>query len=160
MAKGSNVTHGSRTAEMVLTSLPSECKIAWISSRRAQSISDVIAANLVGPFLLHEILTSIKLPLDELTEAQHAIVEIPPVAAEGYELKLLKLASSLRQRGITVTFLIQPSLRKSTQRSLWVQRWNQLPGRTFDITQTCSCKISQTNQSCHFTYWIGSTSQR
>ena len=64
--------------------LPADFRLAWISTRRTRHAPYVIAANVIGMYLLHEILTLVKLPLDELSTAHLVIVEVPPVFLEGF----------------------------------------------------------------------------
>ena len=111
--------------------LPSEFKLIWISTRKAAPAADALAANMIGSYLFHELLASVKLPLDELSLAHLVAIEIPPVALKGFEHKLLHLVAKIRAIGPQVAIIVQPSLRRQTQQALWIHRWNKLDSRPF-----------------------------
>ena len=75
--------------------LPRDFRIIWVSTRKAGPAADGLAANIAGCYLLHELLASVKLPLDELSSAHLVAVEIPPVALEGFEHDLFHLVAKI-----------------------------------------------------------------
>ncbi len=106
--------------------LPSEFKLIWISTRKAAPAADALAANIAGCYLLHELLASVKLPLDELSSAHLVAIEIPPVALKGLEYDLLHLVAKIRAIGPHVAIIVQPSLRRRTQQALWTGSYTPL----------------------------------
>ncbi len=137
--------------------LPLDFRLIWISTRKAAPAADALAANIAGCYLLHELLASVKLPLDELSSAHLVAIEIPPVALKGFEHDLLHLVAKIRAIGPQVAIIVQPSLRRQTQQALWTHRWNKLDNRPFQITQTCSCQLGNRCQGCHFPVLLGTT---
>ena len=137
--------------------LPLDFRLIWISTRKAAPAADALAANIAGCYLLHELLASVKLPLDELSSAHLVAIEIPPVALKGFEHDLLHLVAKIRAIGPHVAIIVQPSLRRRTQQALWIHRWNKLDSRPFQIMQTCSCRLGNRCQGCHFPVLIGTT---
>jgi hypothetical protein len=119
--------------------------------------ADALAANIAGCYLLHELLASVKLPLDELSSAHLVAIEIPPVAVKGFEHRLLHLIAKIRAIGPHVAIIVQPSLRRQTQHALWIHRWNKMDARPFQFVQTCSCKMGNQCHGCHFPLLCGST---
>ena len=99
--------------------------------------------------MLHELLASVKLPLDELSRAHLVVMEIPPAALSGFEHTLLRLIAKIRQLGVHVAVIVQPNLRKMTQQPFWAQRWNRLSHRPFTFVSACSCRISHVAPGCH-----------
>ena len=115
-------------------------RVAWISTRRTSPAADAIAANITGRYLLHEALGAVKLPLDEFSCAHLVVLEIPPVCYPRAEHDVLSLIAKIRSTGPHVAVVIQPSVRRQTQKAHWVHRWNKLDARPFDIRMGCSCK--------------------
>ena len=105
--------------------------------------------------LLHELLASVKLPLDELTRSHLVVMEIPPASLNGVEHTLLRLVVKIRELGVHVAMIVQPNLRKHTQQPFWVQRWNRISHRPFDFRQQCSCMLSNAVPGCHHKLLIG-----
>ena len=137
--------------------LPQDFRLIWVSSRKAGPVADGLAANIVSCYLLHELMASVKLPLDELSSAHLVAIEIPPVALRGFEHSLLHLIAKIRAIGPHVAIIVQPSLRRRTQQALWVHRWNKIDQRPFQLIQTCSCKLGNKCQGCHFPLLVGVT---
>ena len=56
---------GRRATEIVVFrhKLPSEFRVAWISTRRAHAAADKIAGHVLGPYLLHDFMADVKAPL-------------------------------------------------------------------------------------------------
>ena len=129
--------------------------MAWISTRRASGATDYVASHLSGSYLLHTMLRNVMLPLAELSQVHLVAMEIPAVAFAGFEHDLLKLVAKIQTVGPRQCVIVQPSLRKKTQRSLWVHRWNSMAQAPFRLHQTCSCKMGNPVPGCHFTYYVG-----
>ena len=100
--------------------LPHDFRLSWVSTRKAGPAADGLAANIVGCYLLHELLASVKLPLDELSSAHLVAIEVPPVDLKGFEHNILHLVAKIRAIGPHVAVIVQPSLRRQTQQALWI----------------------------------------
>ena len=85
-----------------------------------------------------------KAPLQELTAADLVVLEVPPITEQNFECNLLNLTYKIRNLGPEVLIVVQPSLRRKSNKSIWVHRWNQMPHAPFKFTQTCSCKTGNT----------------
>ena len=82
-----------------------------ISTRRAQQAADAIASNVVGKYILHDMLMSVTAPLHELTSAHLVVLEIPPVVTSGFEHDLLALVQKILALNVPLLAVVQPSLR-------------------------------------------------
>ena len=96
-------------------------------------------------------------PLSELSAADAVMLEISPTADRRYEHTVLDLINRIVPQCAKVTVLVQPSLRRKSERPTWVHRWNQLQNTPFKFQRTCSCKLGNHTPNCHFTYLVGST---
>ena len=94
-------------------------------------------------------------PLDELSQNDLVVLEIPPVTLTNFENDLLTLVNNLRQLGPRVLMVVHPSLRKRMQHYLWVHRWAQLNNTPFRLEQTCSCKLGNYAPNCHVPLYVG-----
>ena len=56
-------------------------------------------------------------PLDELSTAHLAVLEVPPIAAARFEHELLRLVAKIRAQGPEVAVIVQPSLRKKSNKT-------------------------------------------
>ena len=115
----------------------------------------MLAASLTNTYLLHTVLTSIELPLAELSVNNLVAIDAPANSHPHFEHKLLKAIAKIRNMGPHVAVIVQPSLRKKTQRSTWVYTWNQMKHTPFKYRQTCSCCLGDGSPGCHFVYFIG-----
>ncbi len=131
--------------------------MSWISPRKSASAADIIAGNLLNNFVLHDIVASVKAPLHELSKAHLVMLEVPPVAAHRFEHDLLAVVQKVRLLGPEVAIIVQPSLRKRTNKTIWVHKWNFLPQAPFKFSQTCSCQMGDGAPGCHFTCYVGNT---
>ena len=129
----------------------------WVYTRKTGPAADGLAANIAGCYLLHELLASVKLPLDELSQAHLVAIEIPPLALKGFKHNLLHLIAKIRAIGPQVAIIVQPSLRRQTQHAQWTHRWNKLDNRPFQLIQTCSCQLGNKGQAGHFPILLGVT---
>ncbi len=68
---------------------------------------------------------------------------------------LLRLVAKIRKLGPHVAVVVQPSLRRKTQRSLWVQHWSPLDSVPFRFVQHCSCQMGDVVLKCPFAYYVG-----
>ena len=136
---------------------PADFKVAWISTRRGHDAADAISANLLHRYHLHSLIRSVTAPLTELSAADAVMLEIPPTADRRYEHTILDLVNRIIPQCAKVTILVQPSLRRKSERPTWVQRWNLLHNTPFKFQRTCSCKLGNYTPNCHFTYLVGST---
>ena len=51
--------------------------------------------------------------------------------------------------------VIQPSLRRKANKSLWISKWNMLSHAPFKFSQTCSCQTGNRMPGCHLTCYVG-----
>ena len=144
---------------MTETKLPLQAKVALISTRRAQPAADVLAGHVFGKYVLYDIMASVTAPLHELSSAHVVVLEVPPVVAAGFERDLLNLVNKILALNVVVLVLVQPSLRRKSNRTLWVSKWNFLPYVPFKFYQTCSCKLGNGAPGCHLTYFVGCSGQ-
>ena len=105
----------------------------------------------------HELMASVKLPLDELCTAHLVAIEIPPVTLEGFEHTLLHLVTKVRAIGPHVAIILQPNLQGQTQQAQWIHRWNMMDQRPFQLIQTCTCRLGNKCQGCHLPLTVGLT---
>ena len=122
-------------------------QVTLLGTRRAQECTNGITW-LKARIPIHEALQILKQTTDEIS-AQMAFVELPPIAHLAYERKVLDMVKMLFYNGKHIILLVQPSLRKKTQRSIWVQRWNNID-TPFKFRQTCCCKLTPRKTTCHF----------
>merc|ERR1711873_348278 len=132
-------------------------RIAWISTRRCGPAADIIAANVIGRYVLYDMMANMTAPLDELSTAHLVVLEAPPDVAARFEHDMLSLVSRIMAQGPEVAVLVQPSLRRRSNRTLWVHRWNSLAHAPFKFRQTCSCKAGNNVPGCHLTCLVGAT---
>ena len=79
-------------------------------------------------------------PMHEFSEAQAVFIEAPAITKARYEHEMLDLVTKLHNQQKEVVLIVQPSLRRKSNRTLWVQKWNTLRQAPFKFKQTCSCK--------------------
>ena len=79
-------------------------------------------------------------PLDELSTAHAVVLEAPPIVTARFEHDMLSLVSKIVAQGPEVAIIVQPSLRRKSNKTLWVHRWKRLVHAPFKFRQTCSCK--------------------
>ena len=96
-------------------------------------------------------------PFHEFSTAHVAMLEVPPSVAPQYEHKLLDTISRIRAVGPEVAVIVQPSLRRRSDKSLWVHKWNYLRNAPFRFYRTCSCQLGNNVKGCHFAMYIGAT---
>ena len=128
-----------------------------MTTRRAQPAADHLAGNIVGKYILHDLLASVSAPMHELSSAHVVVLEIPPIVTPRFEHDLLNLVNKLIALSVVVLAVVQPSLRRKTNKTLWVHKWNHLSQVPFKFSQTCSCKVGNPVQGCHLTYYVGTT---
>ena len=130
-------------SEVVPTTNSSRDRIAWISTRRGCPAADSIAGNISGRYTLHDMMRSLTAPLDELSSAHAVVLEAPPIVTQRFEHDMLGLVRKAMSQCPNVAIIVQPSLRRKSNKTLWVQRWNRLHDIPFKFRQTCSCKRFQ-----------------
>ena len=138
--------------------LPRDSKIAWVSTRRGSPAADQIAGHLHSRHVLHDLIRSMTAPLDELSSAQAVVLEAPSIVTPRFENDMLNLISRVTAQCPCVAIIVQPSLRRKSNKTLWVSRWNRLREAPFRFRQTCSCKMGNAAPGCHLTLLIGTTS--
>ena len=139
--------------------LPTGARIALVSTRRAQAAADAIAGSVFAKYILHDMLTTVTAPMHELSSAHLVVLEIPPVVTAKFEHDLLNFVQKIIDLRLAVLAVVQPSLRRRSNKTLWVHKWNQLPQVPFKFGQTCSCKTGNHVPGCHLTYYVGCTAR-
>ena len=126
-------------------------RIAWVSTRRGSPAADVIASNVIGRYVLHDMIRNVTAPLDELSTAHAVVLEVPSVVQQRFEHDMLDLVGRVMRQCSRVAIIVQPSLRRKSNKSLWVHRWNRLREAPFKFRQTCSCQMGNLVPGCHLT---------
>ncbi len=130
-------------------------KFVWVSTRRTAAVVDCVAEYVDRTYLLHTFLHNQTWMPEEFASTELVVMEIPPVTLSRFEHDLLRVVRKIRTAGTHVLILVQPSLRKRTQRSLWIHRCNLLDYVPFRFQQMCSCQLGDTVPGCHYTYYVG-----
>ena len=102
--------------------LPVDYRIAWISTRRGFEAADHFAENLMGRYLLADMIADKENQMHEVKSAHLVAIEAPPVAKPLFEHELIALIRKIRALGPEVLLVIQPSIRKRSTRCLWAHR--------------------------------------
>ena len=158
MERPKQSSSGSRTTETAASvhKLPNDFRVAWISTRRAHAATDKIAGHVLGPYLLHDFMADVKAPLQELTQAHAVVLEVLPVCKPKFEHDLLNLVHKILNVASALVVVVQPSVRRKSNKALWMQKWNNMSDVPFRFYQTCSCKTGDTVPGCHLTCYVGS----
>ncbi len=85
---------------------PLEAKLVWISTRRTAALAEVLAANVVGVYLLHRMLADVTLPLEELSVAHLVAIGGPPTTLANFEHDLLRSVAKTRKLGPHVVVVV------------------------------------------------------
>ena len=117
----------------------------------------MLAGTVMAEYILHDMLASTEAPMHELSTAHVVALEVPPVVTAKFEHDLLNFVDKLLALHVIVLAVVQPSLRRKTNKSLWVHKWRRLPQVPFKFYQTCSCKTGNRVPGCHLTYYVGSS---
>ena len=142
-------------AQSTVKKLSPSTRIVWVSTRRCFEAADVFAANLIGRYLLAEVIKDKDCPFHEMSTAHLVVIEAPPVAQPLFEHHLLGLVQKIRAMGPQVMLVVQPSVRRRSIRCLWAHKWNHLNMVPFKLYQTCSCKMGNNTPGCHLTCFVG-----
>ena len=87
------------------------------------------------------------------------MVELPGCVEAGYEQLVLSFVNRVRLQCPKVHMFVQPSLRRHSNRSIWVSRWNEHNGhRPFAFRETCSCQMGDGAPGCHIRSYVGTGS--
>ena len=132
--------------------MPAAARIAFVSTRRAQPAADSLAGRVTASYILHDMTASISAPMHELSSAHLVVVDVPPVVTSRFEHDLLKYIYKLLALNVLVLAVVQHSLRRQTNKTLWVHEWNLMAHAPFKFYQTRSCKTGDCVQGCHLTY--------
>ena len=100
---------------------------------------------------------SLTAPLDELSTAHAVVLEAPSIVTHKFEHDMLNFTQKILSQCPALAIIVQPSLRRKSNKSLWVHRWNRLHNAPFKFRQTCSCQTGNAVPGCHLTCMIGST---
>ena len=85
------------------------------------------------------------------------VLEAPPIVTQRFEHDMLGLVLKVLNQCPSVAIIVQPSLRRKSNKTLWVQRWNKLHNSPFKFRQTCSCQLGDGVPGCHLTLFVGSS---
>ena len=113
-------------------------RLAWISPKKTSTVLLDSPLQVNRRYPLHRVLTDRKLSYDEFRSFDLVAIEVPPIAADKYELGLLRLVTGILAVGTHVLVVVQPSLRKHSVRCLWIQKWNFMQQVPFRFHQICS----------------------
>ena len=106
----------------------------------------------MAKYVLHDMLYSRMALVHELSEAHLAVLEVPPVATAKFEHDLLNFVQKLLALHVPVLVVVQPSLRRKTNKSLWVHKWNHLAQAPVKFYQTCACRTGNPVPGCYCAY--------
>ena len=131
----------------------------WIATRKFLPVAEeALGQRLLDSFLLHNVL-HVKSPLPELTAASHVAIELPANVEKGFEQLALDFHERVRTQCSQTFMIVQPSLRRRSNRSTWISRWNQHRGTIpFLFRETCSCLAGDGVPGCHITVYVGTDS--
>ena len=137
---------------------PAEPRVAWIATRKALNVaSEALGNRLLSSHLLHDML-HVKSTLPELNAASLVATELPANVERGYEQYVLSFAARAMKHCPRILMIVQPSLRRRSNRSIWVTRWNQSRGiKPFEFSRTCSCLVGNGVPGCHVTMYVGTS---
>ena len=96
----------------------------WIATRKALEVAGFLGTRLLGSHLLHNML-HVKSTLPELSAAFAVLAELPANVEKGYEQSVLSFVDKVLRQRPRLLMIVQPSLRRRSNRSIWVSRWNQ-----------------------------------
>ena len=135
-----------------------EHTVVWVATRKAIDIAEAaLGPRLLSSHLLHDLL-HLKSTLPELHQAALVATELPANVESGYEQSVLAFAVRVLKQCPHLLMLVQPSLRRRSNRSIWVSRWNQTRGfKPFEFVQTCSCLVGDGVPGCHVATFVGTT---
>ena len=88
--------------------------------------------------VLHDMLASRMAPIHELSTTHLVASEVPPVATAKFEHDLLNFIQKLPALHVPVLVVVQPSLRRKTNKAFCVHKWNHMAQIPFKFYQTCS----------------------
>ena len=74
----------------------------------------------MAKYILHDMLASTSAPMHELSTAHLVALEVAPVVTARFEHDLLNYVHKLLALNVLVLAVAQPSLRRKTNKSLWV----------------------------------------
>ena len=134
----------------------SKMQIVWVCTRRGDPVADAVAGNLVGRYNLHDVLVKGAAPFQEFSKADLVVFEVPSSTRPHFERKMLEIVQKVRALGLEVMVVVQPSLRRKSNKSVWVSKWNFMSLAPFKLHQTCSCKTGDAS-GCHLTCFVGSS---
>ena len=133
-------------------------RIVWISTRKFLDVADVLPDDrLLSRHLLHDVL-HLKSTLPELSQAWLVAAELPANVEGGFEQTAMAFAAKALKQCPRLVLIVQPSLRRHSNRSVWMSRWNRHCGQTpFGFSKTCSCRVGDGVPGCHVTTYVGTT---
>ena len=90
--------------------------MAWISTRRAAPAADAIAGNVLGRYLLADVLASKDAPFTEMASADLVMMEVPPVTKAQFEHRLLDTVARMQAASREIIMLVLPCLRRKSNK--------------------------------------------
>ena len=112
---------------------------------------------MLHSYVLHDVMRSLTAPLDELSTAHAVVLEASSIVTQRFEHDMLNLTSKVISQCPHLAVIVQPSLRRKSNKTLWVSRWNRLRSTPFKFRQTCSCKMGNAAPGCHLALLVGTT---
>ena len=121
-----------------------EHKVVWIATRKNLEVAaDALGERLLNSHLLHDLL-HVKSSLPEISQAWLVAAELPANVEDGFEQLALSFTAKVLKQCPRMLMVVQPSLRRRSNRSIRVLRWNQHSGfKPFVFVQTCSCRVGE-----------------
>ena len=83
--------------------------------------------------------------------------EAPPATRPQFEHKMFGVIQRVMRQNTPVLTIVQPSLRRKSNKALWISKWNQLQHTPFKFHQTCSCQTGNAVPGVHLTCYVGSS---
>ena len=87
--------------------------MAWVSTRKTQHVASMLKRCIVSAFLLHSVMVQVTKSLDEFSQQDLVVLEVPPLTLQGFENELLTLVNNITAVGPHIVVIVQPSLRYS-----------------------------------------------
>ena len=111
---------GATTGDQSQAETGSHDKVVWVSTRKALPVAETaLGDGMLSNHLLHDLL-HLKSSLPELHAASLVAMELPANVEGGYEQIVLAFARKVLKQCPKYLMIVQPSLRRRSNRSAWV----------------------------------------
>ena len=129
-------------------------KVCWIHTRKTENVLDNASSiNITSKHLLNDILHTDSLPFEEIRKSQLVIFEIPPLADVVTSAKVAKVIGLMSKDRQPFAMIVLPSLRRRSNKALWVHKWNRDNMAPCRFMQVCSCKVGA-DPTLHIPYYV------